>query len=55
MCVNCSRHDKSFLAIPNMPGLHWTKVVQAPATPQLALHELQYVLQYIVIKAKLGY
>jgi hypothetical protein len=31
-----------------MPGLHWAKVVWASAMLQLALCELQYVLQYIV-------
>jgi hypothetical protein len=54
-CVNHSCHDMSFPAIPNVPGFHWTKVVWAPATQQLALHALQYVSKYIVINAKFGY
>jgi hypothetical protein len=38
-----------------MPGLLWTKVVWAPATQQLALHELQYVLPYIVINTMIDH
>jgi hypothetical protein len=38
-----------------MPGLHWTKVVLAPATLQLVLCELQYVLQYIVINRNIAH
>jgi hypothetical protein len=36
---NCSCHDKSFLAIPDMLGFHWTKVVLALAMLQLVLGE----------------
>jgi hypothetical protein len=59
----CSCDDKSFLArIPNMVGFHWTKVILvwpgytiwAPATLQLVLRELQYVLQYVVIHKKVN-
>jgi hypothetical protein len=30
-CEIHSHNDKSILAIPNMPGIHWTKVVWALA------------------------
>jgi hypothetical protein len=38
-----------------MPGFHWTKVVWALATLHLALGELQYVLQFIVIHINIEY
>ncbi len=41
--VICSHHNKSFLAIPDMLGFYWTKVVQIPATLKIALREFQYV------------
>ncbi len=33
-CIKCSCNDKSFPAIPNMPGSYWTRFVRAPATLQ---------------------
>ncbi len=41
-CVNHSCNDKSFPAIPNMPGFNRTKVVRAPATLQLGLWPRYY-------------
>ncbi len=37
-CENCSHNDKSFLAMPNMPGSIGPKWLRAPATPQLGLN-----------------
>jgi hypothetical protein len=33
-CENCFYNDKSFLAIPNMPGFYWTEEVWAPVMLQ---------------------
>jgi hypothetical protein len=38
-----------------MPGFNWTRLVQALATLKLALRELQYVLQQIVINKNITY
>jgi hypothetical protein len=56
-CVDSPCHDKSFPAIPNMLGFHWTEVIRAQATLQLALRELQYVyvLQYIVLNTNIAH
>ncbi len=40
--VNHSCNDKSFQAIPNMLGFHWTKVVRALATLQVGLRPRYY-------------